>query len=212
MWVKHQKFSDGIVAIWLFVIKIMNHWMSLPCSKQPKFKSYVVVKGAIKDPFPVAKLIFFSFIAGRLKPYLTIYQSQKPLIPFLYDNLQSLYKELLGLTIKSEFLGKCNDDCKELLKIDLRDRESQMKKKDMYVGFVTYSDLSNFRIDAREFLVTLLLVKMFDKDPISLNIVKYVSILDSSVGITTPRCMQIIVPKAALYSCSFKNSVHHKLI
>ena len=211
MWVEHQKFSDGIVAIWLSVIKIMDHWMPLPRSKQPKCKSYEVVKGAIKDPFPVVTLIFFSFIAGHLKPYLTIYQSQKPLIPFLYDNLKSLHKELLGLTIKSEFLGKCNDDCKELLKIDLRDRESQMKKKDMYVGFVTYSDLNNFRIDAREFLVTLL-VKMFDKDPISLNIVKYVFILDSCVGITTPRCMQIIVPKAALYSCSFKNSVHHKLI
>ena len=211
MSVEHQKFSDGIVAIWLSVIKIMNHWMSLPRSKQPKCKSYEVVMGAIKDPFPVAKFIFFSFIAGRLKPYLTIYQSQKPLIPFLYDNLQSSYKELLGLTIKSEFLGKYNDDCKELLKIDLHDRESQMKKKDMYVGFVTYSDLNNFRIDAREFLVTLL-EKMFDKDPILLNIVKYASVLGSSVGITTLRCMQIIVPKAALYSCSFKNYVHHKLI
>ena len=199
--------------------------MSLPRFKQSKCKSYEVIKGAIKDPFIVAKMTFFSFIAGRLKPYLTIYQSQKPLIPFLYDNLQSLYKELLGLTIKSEVLGKGNDDCKELLKIDLRDRENHMKKKNMYVGFgtqqellsrlkkdcITYSDLNDFRIDAREFLVTLL-EKMFDKDPISFNIVKYTSVLDSTVGITTPGCMQIVVPKTALYSCPFKNSAHHKLI
>ena len=198
--------------------------MSLPRFKQSKCKSYEVIKGAIKDPFIVTKMTFFSFIAGRLKPYLTIYQSQKPLIPFLY-NLQSLYKELLGLTIKSEVLGKGNDDCKELLKIDLRDRENHMKKKNMYVGFgtqqellsilkkdcITYSDLNDFRIDAREFLVTLL-EKMFDKDPVSFNIVKYISVLDSTVGITTPGCMQIVVPKTALYSCPFKNSVHHKLI
>ena len=75
--------------------------MSLPPSKQPRCKSYGVVKGSIKNPFTVAKLKFFSFIAGLLKPYLTIYQSQKALIPFLYDDLQSLYKELLELTIKS---------------------------------------------------------------------------------------------------------------
>ena len=78
--------------------------MFLPPSKQTKCKGYEVVKGAIKDTFTVAKLKFFSLIASRLKPYLTIYQSQKPLIPLLCDDLQSLYKELLGLTIKSEVL------------------------------------------------------------------------------------------------------------
>ena len=94
----------------------MNHWMSLPGSKQTKCKSYEVVKGAIKEPFTVAKLKFSAFIAGC---YLTIYQSQKLLIPFLYDDLQKFYKELLGLTIKSKVLGKSEDDFKELLKIDL---------------------------------------------------------------------------------------------
>ena len=110
--------------------------MFLPPTKQPECKGYEVVKGAIKDPFTVSKLKFFSFIAGLLKRYLTIYQSQKPLIPFLYDDLQSLYKELLGLTVKSEVLGKYEGDYKELLKIDLRDVK-YMKKKDIHVGFGT---------------------------------------------------------------------------
>ena len=79
----------------------MNHWMPLPPFKQTKCKSYEVVKGAIKDLFTVAKLKFFSLIAGHLKPYLTICQLQKPLISFLHDNLQSLHMELLGLTNKS---------------------------------------------------------------------------------------------------------------
>ena len=86
----------------------MNHWTSLPPSKQPKCKSYEVIKGSIKDPFTVAKLKIFSFIAGLLTLYLTIYQSQKPLIPFLYDDLQSLYKELLGLTIRPKVLENVN--------------------------------------------------------------------------------------------------------
>ena len=84
--------------------------MSIPPSKQPKCKSYEVYKGAINDPFTISKLKFFSFITGLLKFCLTIYQSQKPFIPFLNDDSQSFYKELLGLTIKSEVLGKCEDN------------------------------------------------------------------------------------------------------
>lgn len=38
---------------------------------------------ALKDTFDVSKLIFFSFIAGDLMAYLTIFQFQKPLTPFL---------------------------------------------------------------------------------------------------------------------------------
>ena len=55
--------------------------------------------------------------------------------------MQCLYKELLGLIIKSEVLGKCEDDYKELLKIDLRDVKNHMKKKDMHVGFSTQQEL-----------------------------------------------------------------------
>ena len=93
--------------------------------------------------------------------------------------MQSLYKELIGLTIKPEVLGKCDDDYNELHKIDLLDVKNYMKKKDIHVGFgmqqellsilkrdcVTQNDVNKFRIDAREFLVALL-EKMFDKNPI----------------------------------------------
>ena len=57
----------------------------------------------------------------------------------------------------------------------------------------THNDINKFRIDEIEFLVTLL-EKAFDKNPISLNIVKYASVLDPKVL----GCMQIIVPRVAL--------------
>ena len=44
----------------------------------------------------------------------------------------------------------------------------------------TRKDVHKFRVDTREFLVTLL-EKMFDKKPISFNIVKYASVLDPKV-------------------------------
>ena len=96
------------------------------------------------------------------------------MIPFLHDDIQQLVKELLSLTIKSEVIDNCQEDPKALLKIDLHDVRNHIKKKDMHVGFDTLDELQSilrkdsishiginkFRIEAREFLVTLL-EKMF---------------------------------------------------
>ena len=92
------------------------------------------------------------------------------MIPFLHDDIQQLVKELLTLTIKSEVTDNCKEDYKSLLKIDLRDVRNHIKKKDMHVGFgtldelqsllrkdlISHGDINKFRIEVREFLVTLL--------------------------------------------------------
>ena len=186
--------SDRIIKIWPSVIKIVNHWSSFPPSKEPKCKSYKVLKNALKDPFVVAKFNFFSFLARCLLPYLSRYQLQKPMISFLHDDIQQLVKELLSLTIKSEVIGNCKEDYYALLKIDLRDVRSLIKKNDIHVGFVTLDELQSllrkdlisladiikFRIETREFLVTLQ-EKMFRKNPLSFNIVKYMSVFNPKV-------------------------------
>ena len=91
----------------------------------------------------------------------------------------------------SEVIDNCKEDYKALLKIDLRDVRNHIKKKDMHVGFgtldelqsllrkdlISHADINKFRIEAREFLVTLL-EKMFRKNPLSFNIVKCMSVFD----------------------------------
>ena len=101
------------------------------------------MKNALKDPSAVAKFNFFSFLAGRLLPYLTRYQSQKPMIPFLHDDIQQLVKELLSLTIKFEVIGNSKQDYYALLKIDLRDVRNHIKKNDLHVGFVTLDEVQS---------------------------------------------------------------------
>ena len=116
------------------------------------------------------------------------------MIPFLHDVIQQLVKEILNLTIKSEVTDNCKEDYKALLKMDLCDVRNHIKKKDKHVGFVildelqsllrkdliSHADINKFHIEAREFLVTLL-GKMFRKNPLSFNIVKYMSVFDPKV-------------------------------
>ena len=193
-WVEDKKVSDRIIKIWPSIVKIVNYWSSLPPSKQPKCKSYNVLKDAMKDLSVVAKFNFFSFLAGRLLPYLTCYQSQKSMILFLHEDIQQLVKELLSLTIKSQVIDSCKEDYKALLKIDVRDVSNHIKKKYMHVGFgtldelqsflrkdlISHADINKFRIEAREFLVTLL-EKMFRKNLLSSNTVKYMPVFNPKV-------------------------------
>ena len=95
-----------------------------------------------------------------------------------------------------------------------------MKKKGMYVGFgtqqellsilkkelATHADVNKFRVDAREFLITLL-KKMFHKNPISFSIVKYASVLDPKVLVTQPLDACKLMCQRLLY-----NLVHLKMI
>ena len=65
------------------------------------------------------------------------------MIPFLHSDLRQLVKELLGLTIKSELIDKCKENSKSLLKIDLRDVNNHIKKKDMHLGFGTLDEIQS---------------------------------------------------------------------
>ena len=192
-------FSLSNVGFWPTMTKIMNHWMTLSTSRQTKCRRFEVVTIAVLDPLIVAKLNFVGLITGHLIPYLTTYQSQEPLIPFLYDDLRSLYVELLGLSIKLEILEACRDDGKELLKINIRNVKNQMRKQDTHIGFgaqqellsilrkdsAAVEDINKFRLEARKFLITLL-EKMFNKSHISFNIVKRAAVLDPKFFLLRP--------------------------
>ena len=83
--------------------------MRLPKSKQPKSKSFEAVKDAIDDVLYPAKLSFASYglNAGLIQLFLTCYQSDKPMIPFLHDNLFNLVFSLLQIVVKPDKLHEC---------------------------------------------------------------------------------------------------------
>ena len=85
----------------------MAFWEKLPKSKQPKCKNFLKVQKAVHDPTTVLKLEFFSFIAGLLEPYLLAYQTDSPMIPFMYEDLQKLVTNLLKLFVKSSIIESC---------------------------------------------------------------------------------------------------------
>ena len=83
-----------------------------------------------------AKLKFFSFVAGVLHPILVKYQSDKPMVPYMYQDLLKLLRKLMQLIVKPDIAANCSSAI-DLTCIDLDDKNVIMKPKDMNIGFGT---------------------------------------------------------------------------
>ena len=133
-WIEDQKVAERALEVWPSIVATIKHWTSLCKSKQPKNnKSYETLVEYHKDPLIPARFHFFCFIAGILKPFLVIFQSDNPLLSFMFDELsQALYRlvrliykkkkinETINLrnVMKKEFLTNPNNQLEEYL-IDL---------------------------------------------------------------------------------------------
>ena len=88
-----------------------------------KSKSFEAVKDTIDDVLYPAKLSFVSYFAGLIQPFLTCYPSDKPMIPFLYDDLFNLVFSLLQIIVKADKLQEC-ETMSDLKKIDLQKKKT----------------------------------------------------------------------------------------
>ncbi|KAJ8886454.1 hypothetical protein PR048_012665 [Dryococelus australis] len=64
--------------------------------------SFDVVLKAVKDKFLVAELSFFTVVTNLVEPFLCEFQTEKPMVPFLYDELTSVAKTLMERVVKPE--------------------------------------------------------------------------------------------------------------
>lgn len=175
----------------------MKFWKSLPKSKQPSSKSYLDVKKACDDPMYTAKLSFFSFFASISQPYLLQYQTDKPMIPFMYDDLISLVRNTLTLIVKPSIISSCQSDL-DLKDIKLSSKENILSGKEINVGFaaaalitdwkkkdvINNSDIASFRNGVHTF-VTSAIAKIFERCPIGSVVVRNSRVFDPNVMVNS---------------------------
>ena len=76
-------------------------------------RSYEAVSNAVNDKLVCVKLEFFCLVASILLPFLTNYQSDKPLVPFLAADLAEIIRCLMKRFLKSEIIDTANT-CEKL--------------------------------------------------------------------------------------------------
>ena len=104
--------------------------------KQPlSSMSMELIKTSTTDLLFVAKLGFFSFFADSFKPFLTAYQTDSPMVPFLYTDIFRLLKNVYSVIVKPDVIAKCGTAA-QLKEIDFNKNENMLSTKHINVGFV----------------------------------------------------------------------------
>ncbi|KAL6491477.1 hypothetical protein MHYP_G00018220 [Metynnis hypsauchen] len=94
-WLENLLAIERAVEVWPSIVKYVDlvKTKKLP---NPGSSSYDTIAVARMDPLLLAKFHFFMAISRVFQPFLTKYQTDAPMMPFLWNDLENLIKELSG--------------------------------------------------------------------------------------------------------------------
>ena len=117
-WIEDKEVAERALKVWESVVATVRYWEILCKSKKPKNNnSFDTLVIHYQDLLMTAKLHFFAFIASILKPFLVLFQTGNPMLPFMYDKLSKVWKCLTALMYEKEK----NDEAKTLSKAMKKD-------------------------------------------------------------------------------------------
>lgn len=125
-------------------------------------------------------------ICRDIEPFLTLFQSEKPLAMFLYTKLKELITSLLERFVRSDVI-ESNLSAYKMINLDLNKIENLLPIESINVGVGAKSVLSKltttektlerqFRSDVRKFLIHLL-QKLFQRSPLKYKLTRTISSL-----------------------------------
>lgn len=138
-------------------------------NRKPSSYIYNIMVNCLNDNLLHAQLAFFQTLASDIEPFLKMYQSDSPLVPFLYTDLSNILKLVMERFVKAEVLDKCNNN---LTKIDIFNKENLIGAKKINLGYSTRAairltnssdkDILQFRIECLNVL-QIFCQKLLDK-------------------------------------------------
>lgn len=154
---------------------------------EPSNASFRVVQKAVQDPLITAKLHFFLLISREVQPFLTLYQTDRPMLPFVGRDLGLLLRSLMEKFMKPDVLQQANS-LSAFVKLDVKKTDNHVDLSKINVGFVAQKLLTkssaasdrqklDFRMGCREFLVAMV-YKILERSPVKFPIVRLLSWLD----------------------------------
>ena len=167
-WAENKIVAERAIEVWENMVKTVNHWMQLPKSSQPKEdnKSYQRLKSSINDPLVPVK--FFVRIADELSKFLVLYQTEKPMVPFLANSLEDMIRSFASTFLIPDKLKEANT-CLKLSKLNFKDANFHKRPTDVVLplpvkvalsdlkkkGKVSSSNALQFKSDVTSFLLVL---------------------------------------------------------
>jgi hypothetical protein len=90
----------------------------------------------LKDPLMTAKRNFILSVSKEVTPFLTCYQTYKPMVPFLSTDLINLLKSLISRFIKPDLMKEAKTPQKPL-DVEVTQSSNHIDSSQVDLGFVT---------------------------------------------------------------------------
>jgi len=177
-----QRAIDILPNVKLFLDGVKSE-KNEPCSN-----SYKVICHAVNDKLLPAKLAFFITLTADVESFLTWFQDDAPLAPFLHSELSRCLQNILGRVVKPDAsVDKLFEDPNFLQQSD-----HFLHPRAVDVGFGTRSALSKcknvseievlqFRKECKQALKTFAL-KLMNRSPLKYKLTKYITCFDPCVA------------------------------
>lgn len=194
-WLENESVAKRAIEIWPDLLKYIEKVETKKLSK-PSCNSYKVLLEHSKDKLIIAKLEFFKLVSSLLEPFLTSYQTDRPVLPMMADDLSSTLRSLLRRFVNEEVLKAC-DTMEKLSKVDLNEKDIFLSYNKINIGInteqalrkaatgVSEKQIMDFRIQARNFLCEVC-KKLLNKCPLSYSLVRNISCLNPNYIATNP--------------------------
>ncbi|KAK6970300.1 solute carrier family 25 member 40-like X2 [Biomphalaria glabrata] len=157
-------------------------------SKEPTCKSYKNLVDFAADALLEAKAQIFLSIAQELQPFLTKYQTDSHMMPFIAEDLFTTIKSLLRI-LQAETLSKLKSPC-DLIALDLKSKDIFLAYSKIEIGIASSKVLQKIKAtdlqimtlknECRQFISSLV-AKLLDKSPVMIRLVQKLSCLNPSL-------------------------------
>jgi len=118
-WIENLPVVERAIKIWPNIQKYV-HAVTTKKLKDPHISSYDTVAAAQNDPLILAKFHFFMALSRTFTPFLTKYQTDIPMMPFLDKDLTDLVKSVLKRFIKKYHQETSSE---RISKMDVTDKD-----------------------------------------------------------------------------------------
>ena len=130
-WLEDVPVAERAIKIWPNIKTYISAEQKLSKSQQPKCQSYINLTEYSQDQLVPAKLHFFITIAKILVPFLELFQTDKPMVPFLCSGLENIMTNLLQRFVKKQ----CLESTTNVSKIDVFKKDNLVSPDKVDVGF-----------------------------------------------------------------------------
>lgn len=104
-WVEDIIVAERAIQIWPNIVKYIKETLKKPKKQIPVVASFATLKEfVLNDPLVLAKLEVFISTAKLVKPFLAKYQTDKPMMPFITEDLRGILHNLMTRFIKESVL------------------------------------------------------------------------------------------------------------